>query len=191
MSKEGGLSPIDKLRRQAAIMAHKCKATKDSLSIMHLSIASTCSDEMEKNPDAPFGKEDIGDLAMIQADIRRAHDEIERLKKDLYKTHDLWQKVITPSRMDQLDTTYTKLRGLGTMKLTDDVYVSQNKEVDPDSEKLKEWLIDIGRDDAVKSTVNSSTLKSIVKDQLKSNAEIPDCIKVTPYSNAVITDQRE
>ena len=78
-----------------------------------------------------------------------------------------------------------KVEGVGRVGLTSDLYAS----IAPDQKGAAyEWLSDNGHGDVVQPTVNSSTLKALMKSIIKSGKEIPsELFKVTPFTRASIT----
>lgn len=76
------------------------------------------------------------------------------------------------------------VEGVGRITLTGDAYVSLDKSK---RDELFWWLQKNNLADIIQQTINSSTLKAFAKSRLKKGLELPDAIKVTPFTRASIT----
>lgn len=123
----------------------------------------------------------LTESAKCQKASDNVHDALDKIKKYMWNHTEMWKKSITPDRMEEADMTSAKVEGVGTVSLRDEMSVKQL-----DKAKVAEWLTDIGRDDIISESINASSLKSVVKKRIEAGEEIPDCIEVNPYQNAVI-----
>ena len=120
------------------------------------------------------------ELKLVKAELSMADD----YKTVVQKIYDSLAKVTIPERMDEEEIDIIKIDGVGRVQKKADIYCScpaNNREA------LQEWLIDNGHGFLVQSTVNSSTLKAFVKEQMKAGNEVPThLLNITPYQLASI-----
>lgn len=121
-------------------------------------------------------------LAMRMKVLKEAIDVKKAELKDLNEEYDLIRMNEIPDVMDETGVGSINIKGVGTVYLTDDMYVSF-----PDKEAGYGWLEDNGFGDIIKPYVFPQTLKAFVKEQLGDGNEIPeDVFKVTPFTRAAI-----
>lgn len=137
-------------------------------------------EEAQKRPEIT----DIAEAIRMQALYREELEAIAALKAELEKRHDWVRTVVVPKLMEDADVTTITIEGVGRVHLQDDVYVSTPAE---NRERAMRWFDDNGFGDLISNTINGSTLAAWVRRRLKSGQEIPDLIKVTPYTKAVLT----
>ena len=113
-------------------------------------------------------------------ELQRRMEILDQRKKELQAEIDRLRLHEIPNEMAARDT--TSLKGeWGRCTLTSDLSVSVS-----DQTTLQAWLQENGFGDLIKPTVNSSTLKAWVKEQLGSGTDMPDVIKYSPFSRAVL-----
>lgn len=124
------------------------------------------------------------ELAVEMSKVKKELDSIKAVKTKLEKRHDHIRITKMPDLMESEGLENFKLDGIGRIGLTADLWVSI-----PASEKDKVflWFGDNGHGDIIKSTINASTLKSLMKAMMKKGEETPEGIKITPYQRASIT----
>lgn len=127
---------------------------------------------------------DLIEAIKEQARTREMHDAFDEVKKALYRRHEWLSVQVVPKLMEESDILSTKVAGVGRVHLKDDVYVSTPK--DRKAEAF-EWFRDHGFGDLIQETINGSTLAAWVRKRIKNGEEIPEAVKVTPYTKAVIT----
>lgn len=115
-------------------------------------------------------------------ELQRRYDILDGQRKEIMAQMDQLRLHEIPNEMSNRDV--TSLKGeWGRCTLTADLSVST-----PAQNKLEfqQWLRDNGHGDLIQDTVNASTLKAWVKEQMGNGVEIPDLIKVSPFSRAVL-----
>lgn len=121
-------------------------------------------------------------------DFKEAADLIA---KEAGKVYDYLRLALVPARFDEDGISNMKVDGVGRVQLASDLYAGILKGVDKEGrsieEKAFEWLDDNGRGDVVKQTVNSSSLKAILKSMIVKGEEIPaELFKADPFTRASI-----
>lgn len=129
---------------------------------------------------------DISIVALIHEfnSIKMLKDACDLLDKEITRIYDFLRLVVIPERFEQEGISNMKLGGIGRVQLASDIYSSirPNKK-----EEAYQWLDDIGKGSLIKSTVNSESLKVVLKAMLKGGEEIPeDLFKVEPFTRASI-----
>lgn len=117
--------------------------------------------------------------------VRLEKERMEETLSTINKRYDYLRLIAVPKRFEDDGITNMKVEGVGRVGLTSDLYAS----IAPDQKGAAyEWLSDNGHGDVVQPTVNSSTLKALMKSIIKSGEEIPsELFKVTPFTRASIT----
>ncbi len=131
-----------------------------------------------------LSQKSVVDIAKIQYAVSEALEAADRLKKELQKCFDFIRYVATPEAMDEAEIENIRVEGVGTVYLTSDYNVSIVKD---QKEAAHDWLTENGHEDAIIETVNSSTLKSIIKKHLAAGDELPEGVfNVNPFTRAQI-----
>jgi hypothetical protein len=87
--------------------------------------------------------------------------------------------------MEKTGIESAKVKGIGKISVRPELYASIKKDM---KDEAFAWLAANGYGDIVHPGVNSSTLKSSLKECISSGLELPDNLfNVTPYELAVIT----
>jgi hypothetical protein len=125
------------------------------------------------------------DLIIGMDNLRQIKDKLEMALKTVNKEYDYIRINRLPEQMDEESIDGIRVDGIGRVSLTGDMYVSCSAD---NREWLKEFLTDIGKGSLITSTVNSSSLKAVVKDMMKKGEEIPEgMLNITPFTRASIT----
>jgi hypothetical protein len=106
------------------------------------------------------------------------------LSKESGRLYDYLRLALVPERFEEDGISNMKVDGVGRVQLAGDLYagVIKGKE-----DQAFEWLDDNGRGDLVKKTVNSSSIKAVLKKMLESGEEIPaELFKAEPFTRASI-----
>jgi len=103
-------------------------------------------------------------MLVLATQAKAADDENTRLNKEL----DVIRLRVVPERFLKDEVTSMNIAGIGRLGISKDAYCTQPKECQED---LFKFLKENGYPDIVKETVNSSSLKSIVKDLEKAASE--------------------
>ena len=128
---------------------------------------------------------DLNELAIHMIDVREKLDEAKKVSSELQKEWDKLRKELIPEKMDEMGIDSVRLKGIGTISLRADAYASVKS---GHAQDLQEWLRSHDHAELVVSTVNSSTLKAFLKEQVREGEPIPDdYVNFTPYTYATIT----
>ena len=126
-------------------------------------------------------------LAGIAAEykaIKEALEEAGEVKTVLQKISDSYSKHILPARMEEEGIETVRIEGVGRLQTKSDIYCSCPA---PNREALQDWLVDHGHGSLISQSVNASTLKAFIKEQMKEGNPVPDdLLDIEPYSMAVI-----
>jgi len=130
----------------------------------------------------------LTELAGVMNGIRNELNTIKAQKAILEAKHDALRLGLVPSAMEDDNITTISINGIGRVTLAADVYASILAANRP---KAYQWLRDNKHGDVIKETVNSGTLKALVKSIIKKGEEtIPEeLFKVTPFTRASITSK--
>lgn len=134
-------------------------------------------------------KEKYEGLSLKQAakklqSLRIKHDKQKTAAAETWKEVDYLRLTLIPKLMDEIGTDNIRLEGIGRLSIRVEASCSTL-----DKEGLFNWLSENGHDELMSSTVNSSTLKAFVLNQIRDGEEIPnsDIIKFSTYEMATIT----
>lgn len=131
-----------------------------------------------------FGDMSLNELAI---EFRKAKDELDRcakIKTQAQKLHDFLAENIIPERMDDEGFDTVKIAGIGRLQVKSDIRCACPA---AHRDELADWLRDHNHGALVSTTVNSSTLKAFVKEQMKEGKAYPEnLLNITPYSKASI-----
>lgn len=106
------------------------------------------------------------------------------LSKEAGRLYDYLRLAAVPERFEEDGIQNMKVEGVGRVQLAGDLYAGIIK---GNEEAAFEWLGDNGRGDVVKQTVNSSSLKAILKKMIEKGEEIPaEMFKAEPFTRASI-----
>lgn len=142
-------------------------------------IAHACLDESPEGRQARHSRMTITQLAKELKAVKAELESADIYKSALQKVHDRLAKVVLPERMDEEDISTIKIEGIGRIQKKTDIYCSCPAH---SREALQQWLNDNGHGSLVSTTVNASTLRAFIKEQMKAGSPIPDgLLTITPY----------
>jgi len=151
------------------------------------------NDETKKLLERALRGEDVRDLtrgmdlaavAAVMREAGAALDGITEQKTAAQRVYDTLRMAVIPEIMDAQQLKSANVDGIGRVTLTSGIFTAVNA---GKQEELKQWLIDHGFEDLIKEQVNSSTLNAWTSRRVKAGEEIPDCVKITPFTRASIT----
>jgi len=116
--------------------------------------------------------------------LRYQLDSAEETASILRKKYDWMSINYIPVRMETEGVESLKVDGVGRINIRADMWTQTLN-----TAALQSWLLEHDLEDLIVPSVNGSTFKAFLKEQLKKGNEIPDdtIVKITPYSRAVIT----
>lgn len=128
---------------------------------------------------------DIEDLAVV---FRQAKDDLNAAKEHqtmMQKQFDLMRHVVMIEKMEEKGVENITIVDVGRISIRAEARASL---VDGSKPEAIAWLIENGFESIPQTTVNASTLKALLKEQLQKGLEFPDeLFNFTPYSMAVLT----
>jgi len=129
----------------------------------------------------------LADLVKAQAHAREQYEAYKAMAGHWNALYDVLSLTLVPTKMEEEEVESTKISGVGRINLRADMWTKTQ-----DSQKLAMWFHENGLDDIPQETVNGSTLKAFIKEQMgkKDGLLIPEeIVSITPYTRAVITKQ--
>jgi hypothetical protein len=126
----------------------------------------------------------LADVVALMVELGNQLDEFSAVKTRLQKAYDHLRIAVIPELMDEQGIKSANLEGIGRVTLTSDAYVNCPADSRQD---LQRWLVDNGFDDMIQETVNASTLKAWALKRIRAGEDVPDFLKVTPFSRASVT----
>lgn len=124
------------------------------------------------------------DLIKSMAEVKARKEAAEETAKEIGKEYDFLRMIKIPAKFDEEDINLLKVEGVGRCNLTGDLQAAIPADK---KEQAYDWLRDNGREDIIQETVNSSTLKAMIKGMMQKGEDIPDCFRVHVFSRASIT----
>ena len=125
----------------------------------------------------------LPELASAMVSMRTEKEMMETELSDINRKYDLLRLNIVPEKMAEEDVTSLTVAGVGRLGVTGDVYAQIT-----DKGVAFEWLNDHGHGDLIQPTVNSSSLKALMRQFMKDGTEYPqEAFKVSPFSRASVT----
>lgn len=130
------------------------------------------------------------ELAAAMKGIREQLDATKELATSYQKQFDLLRLRFIPEMMEEQGIRNITLEGIGRVGLTADFYCSTPAE---NREAVRRWMVEHDHGSLVSETINASTLKSWVKNQLTEGDELPcdlegePLLNVSPFTRASIT----
>lgn len=128
----------------------------------------------------------IAKAARVQNQLRNVLEKADQIKTHIQKIYDFMRYTRVPEIMDAHDMESVRIEGVGRVYLLSDVNVSTKVGM---KELAIDWLIENGFGDIVQETVNSSTLKAVIKKEvIAKGKEVPEeFFNVSPFTRAQIT----
>ena len=126
----------------------------------------------------------LSELVGLEAQVRGEWEGLKRDAAVLNKIYDKLSLEIVPERMEDEGVTNMAIDGVGRVELRADMFVSTQN-----ANALVQWMADNGFEDISTTSVNGSTLKALIKEQMKKkDGLVPpaEIVKVTPYLRAVV-----
>ena len=131
-----------------------------------------------------FEEMNLKELAAQAQQTRYQYDQLKKQSGQLWRELETLQRKWMPDKMEELGIESVRLDGIGTISLRYDAHCTtpaKNKHL------LMEWLEAHGHADLINETVNGSTLKAFMKEQMLEGNPIPDdIVKFEPYTLAVV-----
>jgi hypothetical protein len=122
----------------------------------------------------------VQELAARQQEVKAAMDLVKSYSKKLTDEYERIRKTTLPELMQDQEIESIKVKGVGQVILTDDIYVhvpAANREA------LLKWLKANKLATLITTGVNPTTLKAELKRRLESGVKNPDdIVKVTPFT---------
>ena len=117
--------------------------------------------------------------------LRTGLDIAESEAKEARKEYDYFSMNIVPERMVDEGINNINVEGIGRISIRADMKVSTLSHL---RVQLYGWLAEHGHSDLLTETINASTLKAFIREQMQEGNPIPDeFVSIHPYSRAVIT----
>ena len=141
-----------------------------------------------KGPTISLGLKSVNkQVAKELVKLRNRHEAAKNKTAELWAKIDFIRLTLLPEMMDDLGTTSMKIDGVGRLGIG-----TQATCKTLDKEALFQWLHDHDHEDIITpagATINASTLKSFINNQIKDGEEIPDekIIDFGTFSMATIT----
>lgn len=119
-------------------------------------------------------------MRVLQEQKDNLESELAAVNKEL----DFTRTKAIPELMESMELRNVTIEGIGRVQLTADIYASTR---DGKKDAAMEWLRDLGYENMIQETYNSSSLKALLRRMLAEGVDIPDDIfNVTPFTRASI-----
>lgn len=131
-----------------------------------------------------YGKMSIKELAETTRSLKEQLDAASVEKTRLQKQYDFLTMDVVPERMEEEGLDSVKVSGVGRLQLSSDIRCSV-----PSGNKvaLKDWLQRHNHGAMVSDSINSSVLKSFVKEQMREGGDYPShLLNINAYSRATV-----
>lgn len=127
-------------------------------------------------------------LEQLATRMKRTAELLKDAKADsaqLQKEWDALRKQYIPDKMDEMGIESVRISGVGTVSQRTDAYCTTPA---ANREALMDWLEAHDHADLISETVNASTLKAFMKEQMMEGNDVPDdIVNFTPYTYVAIT----
>lgn len=119
-------------------------------------------------------------MQVLQEEKNALEADLSAVNKEL----DFIRTKAIPELMESMELRNVTIEGIGRVQLASDIYTSTR---DGKKDAAMEWLRDLGYEDMIQETYNSSSLKALFRRMLAEGIDIPDDIfNVTPFTRASI-----
>jgi hypothetical protein len=109
----------------------------------------------------------------LEADLSAINKELDTIRT---------KKI--PELMESMELRNVTIEGIGRVQLAADIYASTRE---GKKDAAMQWLRDLGYENMIQETYNSSSLKALLRRMLAEGVDIPDDIfNVTPFTRASI-----
>ena len=116
--------------------------------------------------------------------LQEQKDALEVDLSEVNKELDLLRTKKIPELMESMELRNVTIEGIGRVQLAADIYASTRE---GKKDAAMQWLRDLGYDNMIQETYNSSSLKALLRRMLAEGVDIPDDIfNVTPFTRASI-----
>lgn len=116
--------------------------------------------------------------------LQEQKDALEADLSEVNKELDLLRTKKIPELMESMELRNVTIEGIGRVQLAADIYASTRE---GKKDAAMQWLRDLGYDNMIQETYNSSSLKALLRRMLAEGVDIPDDIfNVTPFTRASI-----
>lgn len=132
-----------------------------------------------------YAKMPLRELAEEFNKLKGEKEQAEMTASFITAKFDVIRMESIPNKMEAEGVESIRLEGIGRLGLTADLFLSVKGEM---KGALYDWLRENGFGELITDSVNGSTLKAFVKEQMKKGKPIPtECLSMTPYQRASIT----
>ena len=119
-------------------------------------------------------------MQVLQEEKNALEADLSAVNKEL----DLIRTKKIPELMESMELRNVTIEGIGRVQLAADIYASTRE---GKKDAAMQWLRDLGYDNMIQETYNSSSLKALLRRMLAEGVDIPDDIfNVTPFTRASI-----
>lgn len=116
--------------------------------------------------------------------LQEQKDALEADLSAVNKELDLIRTKKIPELMESMELRNVTIEGIGRVQLAADIYASTRE---GKKDAAMQWLRDLGYENMIQETYNSSSLKALLRRMLAEGVDIPDDIfNVTPFTRASI-----
>ena len=128
--------------------------------------------------------EELQSYCMKMRVLQEQKDALEADLSAVNKELDFIRTKKIPELMESMELRNVTIEGIGRVQLTADIYVSTRE---GKKDAAMQWLRDLGYENMIQETYNSSSLKALLRRMLAEGVDIPDDIfNVTPFTRASI-----
>ena len=119
-------------------------------------------------------------MQVLQEEKNALEADLSAVNKEL----DLIRTKKIPELMESMELRNVTIEGIGRVQLAADIYASTRE---GKKDAAMQWLRDLGYDNMIQETYNSSSLKALLRRMLAEGVDVPDDIfNVTPFTRASI-----
>ena len=127
----------------------------------------------------------LAELAKRQVEVKQEIDGFKAQASIKQKEFDHLRLHRIPEMMESMDIDNVKLTDIGRVSIRNELYASI---ITDHKIEAYDWLVENGHGALIKGTVNASSLKALIKEQIKEGEQFPDDLfKITPFQMATIT----
>lgn len=125
-------------------------------------------------------------LAQEMKSVREALDDMKKSAATLQQKWDHLRKVAIPDKLEEMGLESCRVAGVGNISVRTDAYCTVPASKKPE---LYQWLSEHDQEALITATVNASTLKAWMKEQIMEGNDVPpdDIVNFNPYTYVVIT----
>lgn len=119
-------------------------------------------------------------MQVLQEEKNALEADLSAVNKEL----DLIRTKKIPELMESMELRNVTIEGIGRVQLAADIYASTRE---GKKDAAMQWLRDLGYDNMIQETYNSSSLKALLRRMLAEGVDVPDDIfNVTPFTRASV-----